>query len=329
MKLTNAIAGFLTIALLALLSLSAARSEEYPSKPVRLVVDSAAGSANDATARILADKLSRIWGQQVLTLNQPGASGGISARVAATSPPDGYTLYMPATSPFLALPGGPGVAPNLPLELPRDFVSIAFVLEQPLFIGASHKSGIASVARLIALAKERPGEISYAATGRGRLTHLTMELLQARADIKLQLVPYAGGPAQAMNDVVSGRVHLVLDAYAGLAAALQGDLIKGLAATSLQRLPGFENLPTVAETVPGFFVGAWNVMLAPNGTPEAIVRKVSTDLHEALADPEVRAKFAANGAFVRHMTPDEVTAFVQSEQKTWRPILDQVVREAK
>src|SRR5436853_7332744 len=126
MKQSSAIAGFCTIALLCLASLSAARSEEYPSKPVRLVVDSAAGSANDATARILADKLSRIWGQQVLTLNQPGASGGISARVAATSPPDGYTLYMPATSPFLALPGAPGVAPNLPLELPRDFVSVAF-----------------------------------------------------------------------------------------------------------------------------------------------------------------------------------------------------------
>jgi tripartite-type tricarboxylate transporter receptor subunit TctC len=132
-----------------------------------------------------------------------------------------------------------------------------------------------------------------------------------------------------MNDVVSGRVHLVLDAYAGLAAALQGELIKGLAATSLQRLPGLENLPTVAETVPGFFVGAWNVMLAPNGTAEAIVRKVSADLREALEDPEVRTKFASNGAFVRHMTPDEVTAFVQSEQRTWRPILEQVVREGK
>src|SRR5262249_57806898 len=115
--------------------------------------------------------------------------------------------------------------------------------------------------------KERPGEISYAATGRGRLTHLTMELLQARTGIRLQLVPYAGGPAQAMNDVLSGRVHLVLDAYAGLAAAFQGDLIKGLAATSLQRLPGFEKLPTVAETVPGFFVSPWNVILAPIGTP--------------------------------------------------------------
>jgi tripartite-type tricarboxylate transporter receptor subunit TctC len=105
---------------------------DYPNKPVRIVVDSAAGSANDATARILGDRLSRIWNQQVLTLNQPGAGGGISARVASQSPNDGYTLYMPATSPFLALPGAPGVSPNLPIELPRDFVPISFVLQQPL-----------------------------------------------------------------------------------------------------------------------------------------------------------------------------------------------------
>ena len=299
----------------------------YPNKTVQIVVDSAAGSANDATARILADKLSKIWGQSVLTLNQPGAGGGISARVASQSPGDGYTLYMPATSPFLALPGVPGVAPNLPIELPRDFVSIAFVLQQPLFIGASHKSGINNLAQLIEIAKQKPGEITYAATGRGRLTHLTMELFQARTGVKLQLVPYAGGPAQAMNDVISGRVHLILDAYAGLAAALKSDLIKGLADTSLERLPGFENLPTVAETVPNFFVGAWNVMLAPNGTPDAIIRKVHSDLRAALDDPEVHGKFQANGAFVKHVTPEQVTAFVQSEQKTWLPILEQLNRD--
>src|SRR6185369_17528496 len=205
---------FASIYLLAAGAGDAGAQESYPAKPVRIVVDSAAGSANDATARILADKLGKIWKEQVLTLNQPGAGGSISARAAATSPPDGYTLYMPATSPFLALPGAPGVAPNLPIELPRDFVSISFVLQQPLFIGVSHKSGITSLPQLIALAKQKPGVISYAATGRGRLTHLTMELLQARAGISLQLVPYAGGPAQAMNDVVSGRVELVLDAYA-------------------------------------------------------------------------------------------------------------------
>jgi tripartite-type tricarboxylate transporter receptor subunit TctC len=320
---------FTVASLLCVLSAAgnARAQSDYPNKPVRIVVDSAAGSANDATARILADKLSRIWNQQVFTLNQPGAGGGISARVASQSPADGYTLYLPATSPFLALPGASGASSNLPIELPRDFVSIGFVLQQPLFIGASHKSGIDSLSKLIEVAKQKPGEVTYAATGRGRLTHLTMELFQARTGVKLQLVAYAGGPAQAMNDVISGRVHLVLDAYAGLAAAIKGDLIKGLADTSLERLPGFENLPTVAETVPNFFVGAWNVMLAPNGTPDAIVRKVNADLRVALDDPEVRSKFQANGAFVKHMTPEEVTAFVQSEQKTWRPILEQVSRD--
>ena len=211
---------------------------------------------------------------------------------------------MPSTSVFLALPGGPGVAPNMPVELPRDFASICYMLEQPLYIGASHKSGINTVADVIRMAKEKPGEVSYAATGRGRLTHLTMELLQSRAGIKLQLVPYAGGPAQAMNDVMSGRVPLVLDGYAGLAPAIKGDLIKGLASTALKRPPGFENLPTVAETVPDFFVGAWTILLAPKGTPEAILRKVHNDMRIVLDDPEIRAKLALNGGFVRHMTPE-------------------------
>jgi len=314
---------------LALMVGNAHAQSDYPNKAVRIVVDSAAGSANDAALRILGDKLSKIWNQQVVTLNQPGAGGGISARVASEAPPDGYTLYMPATSPFLALPGAPGVAPNLPIELPRDFAAISMVLEQPLYIGASHKSGINTVADVIRMAKEKPGEVSYAATGRGRLTHLTMELLQARAGIKLQLIPYAGGPAQAMSDVMSGRVPLVLDGYAGLAPAIKSNLIKGLASTALKRPPGFENLPTIAEIVPDFFVGAWNVLLAPVGTPEAIIRKVNADMKTALADPEVSAKLAANGGYVRHSTPEEVVTFVRSEQKTWRPILQQVANEAK
>jgi tripartite-type tricarboxylate transporter receptor subunit TctC len=310
-------------------TIPALAQSDYPNRPVRIIVDSAAGSANDATARILGDRLSRIWNQQVLTINHPGAGGGISAREAGKSPNDGYTLYMPATSPFLALPGAPGVAPNLPIELPRDFASISLILEQPLYIGASHKSGFNTLADVIAAAKAKPNEVSYAATGRGRLTHLTMELLQARTGIVLQLVPYAGGPAQAMNDVMSGRVPLVLDGYAGLAPAIRGNLIKGLASTAIKRPPGFEDLPTMAETVPGLTVGAWNVMLAPAGTPDAIIKKVHADLRTALDDPDVRAKFAANGAFVRHITPDEVTAFVQNEQKTWRPILEKVAKDAK
>lgn len=324
-------ARWLTIASLLLSTLAAvpaSAQSDYPNKPVRIIVDSAAGSANDAALRILGDKLSKIWNQQVLTLNQPGAGGGISARVASEAPNDGYTLYMPATSPFLSLHGAPGVAPNLPIELPRDFAPVSIVLEQPLYIGASHKSGINTVSDVIRMAKEKPGEVSYAATGRGRLTHLTMLLLEQRAGIKLQLIPYAGGPAQAMNDVMSGRVPLVLDGYAGLAPAIKGDLIKGLASTALKRPPGFENLPTIAETIPGFFVGAWNVMVAPVGTPDAIIKKVNADLKIALDDPDVKTKLAANGGFVRHSTPEELVAFVQSEQKTWRPIMEQVAKDA-
>jgi tripartite-type tricarboxylate transporter receptor subunit TctC len=208
-------------------------------------------------------------------------------------------------------------------------VAIGFVLQQPIFIAASPKAGINSIPELIARAKQKPGELSYASTGRGRLTHLTMELLQDRAEVKLRLVPYAGGPAQAIGDVTSGRVDLVLDAYAGLAGPTQGGLAKMLAATSDRRLPGLESIPTVAETLPGFFVGAWNVMLAPVGTPDAIIRKVNADLRTALEDKDLLAKFAANGAFTRYMTPEQTVAFTQSQQATWRPILQRIAREAQ
>jgi tripartite-type tricarboxylate transporter receptor subunit TctC len=324
-------AAALTLALLGSLSvfIPAARAQtDYPNKPVRIVVDSAVGSANDASARILADQLGRIWNQQVVVLNQPGAGGAISARVAAASPNDGYTLYLPATSVFLALAGGPGVAPNMPIEVPRDFSAIGLVLQQPIFIAASPKSGITSIPDLIARAKQKPNELSYASTGRGRLTHLTMELLESRANVQLRLVPYAGGPAQAMGDVVEDRVDLVLDAYAGLAGAAQSGLIKMLASTSNQRVPGMESLPIVADTLRDFFVGAWQVMLAPVGTPDAIIRKVNADLRTAVADKEVLAKFAANGAFTRYMTPEETTAFTRSQQTIWHPILQKIAKES-
>jgi len=321
---------WLIAAALLLVPLATARAQsDYPNRPVQVIIDSAAGSANDATARILGDKLSRIWNQQVLIINRPGAGGAISAKAASQAPNDGYTLYIPATSPFLTLPGASGVAPNLPLELPRDFAAIGFVLQQPLFIGASHKSGIKSIADVIARAKEKPGELTYAATGVGRLTHLTMELFQARTGTKLQLVPYSGGTAQGMNDVMSGQVPLILDAYAGLAPAIRGDLIKGLADTALERLPGFENLPTIAETVPNFFVGAWAVLVAPLGTPDPIIRKVNADLWTALNDPDVKTKYQGNGAFLLKMSPEETTAFVQKEQQTWRPILEKVAKETQ
>src|SRR5262245_58377849 len=300
---------------------------DYPSKPLRIICDSAPGSATDVTARIVADGLSRLWNQQVVVLNHPGGGGSIAARVAATSPNDGYTIYMAAASTFTALAGAPGVADNLPLRLPRDFLPIGFVTQQPMVIAISPALGISTVPELIALAKSKPGEISYATTGRGRITHLTMELFQMRAGVKLQMIPYTGGPAQALGDLATGRVQIVLDSYSGLAGGLQAGAIKGLAVASLERLQGID-LPTVAQTLPGFFAGGWNVMLAPVGTAPLHMRKVSFDLMRILEQPEVKNKLAGLGAYVSPMSPEAMVEFIDAQQKTWKPVAEAVAKEA-
>ena len=225
-------------------------------------------------------------------------------RAASQAAPDGYTLYVGAASTFTALKGAPGVAPNLPIELPRDFAPIGFITQQPMFIAVAPQIGVKSLPELIALAKKKPGELSYATTGRGRITHLTMELLQERAGIKLQMIPYTGGPTAAMADVGTGRVAIVIEGYSGLAGGLTGGLIKGIAVSSLERLTDFKDLPTVAEVLPGFIAGGWNVLLAPIGTPEAIIRKASADLRKALDDAELKTKLAALGAYLHPMTPE-------------------------
>lgn len=304
-----------------------AQAETYPDHPVKIFNDSAPGSATDVAARVMAERLSQIWNQQVVVENRPGAGGSLAVRAAMSSPNDGYTLYFGAASTFTALKGAPGVAPNLPIELPRDFAPIGFVTLQPMFIAVSPKIGVSSLPELIALAKQKAGELSYATTGRGRITHLTMELIQERAGIKLQMIPYTGGPTAAMSDVGTGRVAIVIEGYSGLAGGMSSGLIKGIAVASLERLPDFKDLPTVAETLPGFVAGGWNVLLAPVGTPDAIINKASVDLRKVVEDPEVKSKFGTIGGYVHPMTPAEVTAFAQDQQKTWRPIAEKIAAE--
>jgi tripartite-type tricarboxylate transporter receptor subunit TctC len=310
----------------AALGAAQAQVETYPTRPVRLISDSAAGSAVDVGLRIIADGLSQHWGQQVLVVNQPGAGGAISAKVAAEATPDGYTLYAPALSVFLAVPGK---APNLPLELPRDFTSIGFTAEQPMALGVSPTLGVNSLPDLIALAKQRPGEISYSVSGVGRLTHLTGELLQIRTGIKLQMVPYTGGSAQALSDIMAGRISMVIEGYTGLAGAFQAGSLKPIAVASAERLPGLPDLPTMAETLPGFVATGWQVVVAPRGTPEGIVRKVSADLRAVLMKPDVKEKLAARGSYARPMSPTEVLAFVRDQQQMWKPALDRIAEQAK
>lgn len=188
-----------------------AQAQDYPAKPVRIITHSAPGGSPDALLRIVGDRLSQMWGRQIVVLNHPGAGGAVAARTAAQAAPDGYTLYMPASSAFVTLSG---LQANLPLEVPRDFVPAGFVALQPFFLSVVSSLGAKTLPEFIALAKERSGELSYAATGRGTLSHLTGEALQQRAGIKLLMVPYLGGTPQALNDVISGRVPMVIDASA-------------------------------------------------------------------------------------------------------------------
>jgi tripartite-type tricarboxylate transporter receptor subunit TctC len=303
-----------------------AQTEPYPSKPVRLVSDSAPGSSPDVGLRIVAEGLAQHWGQQVVVVNHPGASGAISARVASEALPDGYTLYAPALSTFLTLPGR---APNLPLMLPRDFIPIGFTFDQPMSVGASPTLGVNTLPELIALAKTKPGAISYSVAGVGRMTHLTGELLQIRADIKLQMVPYTGGAAQALSDIIAGRISMIVEGYAGMAGIYQAGSLKALAVGSAQRLPGAPHIPTLAETLPGFVAAGWQVVVAPKGTSEAIVNKMAVDLRQVLTKPDMVSRLEARGSFIRPMTPAETEAFVREQQQLWKPAMERIASQTQ
>jgi tripartite-type tricarboxylate transporter receptor subunit TctC len=186
--------------------------------------------------------------------------------------------------------------------------------------------GVTTLPEFIAFAKERPGEISYAATGRGTLSHLAGEALQQRTGIKLLMVPYLGGTAQALNDVIVGRVPMVIDGYPPLAGVLQSGAVKALAVGSTARLPDFPDVPIAAETIPGFNVRGWLALVAPIGTPDAIVRKLSQDLSAAVSHPETKTKLETTGNYPHPMTPDELLAFIHAEQQAWKPVLEQIAR---
>lgn len=295
-----------------------AQADNYPTKPVTIIADAAAGAAPDVAVRFFAEGLGRIWKQQVIVVNHPGANGSIAARAAADAPNDGYTLYTPALSTFVALPT---VAPNLPVKLPRDFLPIGFTAEQPMFIAVDPALGVNTLPELIARAKQEPDKLSIASSGVGRLTHLTGELLQMRAGVRMVSVPYPRGISAALSDVGSGRVSTIIENYSGIAGAAKAGQVKLIATAAPQRLPEFPDLPTVAETIPGFSATGWTVLLAPKGAPTPIIAKVSKDLTTVDNDPEIKKRLAAIGSYSRAMTPDGVLAFVAKEQETWLPVL--------
>jgi tripartite-type tricarboxylate transporter receptor subunit TctC len=296
-----------------------ALADDYPNRPIKVISDSAPGSAVDVTFRMVMDRLGPVLGQQIVPVDQPGAGGAIAAHAASESIPDGYTLFAPALSLFVSLPGK---AANLPLILPRDFLPVGSLAQLSVFICASLQSGIKTLPDLIARAKQRPGEISFAATGIGRITHLTGLLLENKAGIKLAAVPYTGGPAAALTDVIGGRVPLIIEGYSGLAGAIQAHTINVLAVTSAHRLPDFPDVPTVAETLPGFAAGGWQGIVTPLGTPAAAIQKINESLRKVLIEPDLAKQLALRGAYVDPMSPSEVNTFINARQEQWRPILE-------
>jgi tripartite-type tricarboxylate transporter receptor subunit TctC len=314
--------GVAALCLPALLATSSAYAQaEYPNRPVTIISDAAPGASPDVAARLAAEGLGKIWGQQALVINHPGANGSIAARAAADATADGYTLFTPALSSFVALPT---VAPNLPVKLPRDFLPIGFTADQPMFIAVAPSLGVSTLPQLIALARKEPGKISIASTGIGHVSHLTGELLQERADITLLSVPYTHGPASAIGDVATGRVSLIIENYAGIAGAVKAEQLKLIAVASQQRLPEFPDLPTVAEAIPGFFATGWSIFVAPVGTPAPIIGKISTDLTKVVSDADFKRRLAVIGGYSHPMTPDDVVAFVAKEQQTWLAVLQKV-----
>src|SRR6202161_4701792 len=314
------IAGF-CFANLAVTPPAHAQAGNYPEKPVTIIADAAPGATPDVDARFVAEGLSKLWGQQVIVINHPGANGSIAARTATEAIPDGYTLFMPALSTFAALPS---IAPNLPLRLPRDFIPIGYTAENPMFFAVTPSLGISALPELIALAKKDPGKISIAVTGVGRLTHLTGLVFQERAGISLLPVPYNGGPAAALADVGSGRVSMIIEGYSGIVGAVKAGQVKIIAVASQERLPPFTDVPAVEGTIPGFSASGWQVLAAPLGTPTPIISKASADLAKVTSDPDFQKRLGNVGSYSHTMTPERTLAFVQKEQDTWLPLLQKL-----
>jgi len=314
--------GFAILGLVALAAAPAAHAQagNYPNKPVTIITDAPPGSTPDVDARFVAEGLGKRWGQQVIVLQRAGANGSLAARAASEATPDGYTLFMPALSTFVALP----IAKNLPVKLPRDFIPIGFTAENPMFFAVSPSLPVNTLPELIALAKKSPGKVTIANTGVGRLTDLTSLLLQDKTGIQLIPVPYNSGPASALADVATGRVSMIIEGYSGIVGAVKAKQVKLIAVASAQRLAQFPDVATVSETIPGFTATGWQVLLAPLRTPAAIVSKVSIDLAAAVNDADFKKRLANIGSYSHAMTPEQALAFVHQEQEKWSPVLQKV-----
>jgi tripartite-type tricarboxylate transporter receptor subunit TctC len=305
----------------AFVGIGKAQAQKFPDGPVKIVTSVGPGATPDIISRLVADHLTRLWGQQVIVLNQPGGAGAVAIKAVAPAAPDGHTLYMSLASNFVALPE---LQKNFPVDVLRDFVPIGFVGEQPLGIGVAPSLGVSSLPDLITLLKRKPGELNIAAGNRGSILHLAAEWFRTATGTKFTLLHYSGG-AKALPDILGGRVQATVDALASLGAAADGGQLKLLAVTSSKRLYNFAKTPTVAETLPGFRALGWMALMAPPRTPAPLAEQISADLRKVLAG-DLGKRLDELGNYPRPTTPAELRDFIAEEQRIWRPVIAETAK---
>ena len=308
-------------ALLAAAALTGpAWAETYPARPIKIIVPYTPGGFNDTLARIVGAQMQADWGQPVVVDNRPGGGTVIGTDAAAKAPPDGYTLFV---TPF-AFAVNQSIFKKLPYDPEKDFAPITLAATTPNLLVVSPSLGVNSVKELIALAKSKPGGISYASTGIGSSNHLSMEKFKQMAGVDITHIPYKGsGPA--VTDMLGGQLGLMFDNIPNVIQHVKAGKLKALAVTSPTRSPHVPDLPTVSEAgVPGYEVDVWFGFAAPAGTPQPIIDKLNSEIVQILRMPDVKEKFAAQGVDVVGSTPQQFAAHLKDQSAKWA----KVVRDA-
>jgi tripartite-type tricarboxylate transporter receptor subunit TctC len=303
---------------LMLLSPAVASAQGWPTKPIRIIVSSGAGGSADILARMIGERLSPALGQPVVIENRPGAGGHLGAALVARAEPDGYTLLM-SGSPTHSV--GPHLFKQLSYEPMRDVPPVAMVAVAPNLLVVNASLPVKSLADLVALAREKPGQLTYSSAGNGTSGHLAAELLKSMARIDIRHVPYKSGP-EAVTSVLTGEVSFIFFTVPSLLPQVESGKLRPLAITSAARSRLVPNVPTVAELgFSGFDVLAWYALFAPRETPKPVVTKLSTEIEKIVGLPEIRDKMVQLGAEPRYLSAEELTAFVSVESPRWGQLI--------
>jgi tripartite-type tricarboxylate transporter receptor subunit TctC len=296
-----------------------ATAQNFPERPITLVIPFAAGGSTDLVGRLVAEKMSESIGQQVIVENKGGAGGNLGAAAVAKAAPDGYTILL-ATVATHAL--NPAVYSKMPYDPVKDFAPISLLVTVPNVLIVHPSIPANTTQELIALLKANPGKYSYASSGNGTPLHLSGELFKTMAGVDLVHVPYKGaGPA--LVDVIGGQVPIMFDNLPSSTQHIKNGKLRGLGVTQVQRAAAFPDMPTIAEALPGYETYTWNALFAPAGTPPEIVKKLNEEANKAVNDPAVKAKLAEFSATVVASTPEELGKHVTAELAKWAPIVKQ------